>query len=121
MTDSLLEGSWADSRTEETFYTVIDGTLLPADSGTISVQDEGFLRGDGAFEVLLVYGGRPFAADRHLDRLERSCAVLRLECSRTLIETDMLKLVRASPERTYAVRIVVTRAGRRILLAEPWS
>jgi branched-chain amino acid aminotransferase len=102
-------------------YGVIDGLLQRAELATISVLDQGFLRGDGAFEVLLVYGGRPFAADLHLDRLERSCAALRLPCPRGLIERDLTSLVATSSKATYAVRIVLTRAGRRIVLAEAWS
>jgi branched-chain amino acid aminotransferase len=110
-----------ESLAEDVLYVVIDGVLLPAEAGTISVQDQGFLRGDGAFEVLLVYGGRPFAAGEHLDRLERSCAALRLVCPRSLIERDLLSLVEASGKATYAARIVLTRTGHRIALAEAWA
>ena len=114
-------GTLPGSRAEQTMYGVIDGVIQRAESATISVMDQGFLRGDGAFEVLLVYGGRPFAADQHLDRLQRSCVALRLACPRDLIERDLLSLVETSSRDTYAVRIVLTRAGRRIVLGEPWS
>ena len=36
------------------------------------------LRGDGCFEVMRVYGGHPFQAGPHLDRLERSAEMLDL-------------------------------------------
>ena len=36
------------------------------------------LRGDGAFEVARLYRGIPFAWDDHVERLQRSCAALRL-------------------------------------------
>src|SRR4051794_41948267 len=57
----------------------VDGAITPAEEARIPVTDEGLLRGDGAFEALRIYNGRPFALDDHLARLERSCAGLRLE------------------------------------------
>jgi D-alanine transaminase len=35
-------------------------------------MDRGFLYGDGAYEVMPVYGGRPFRFDAHRDRMTRS-------------------------------------------------
>nr|MBA2421123.1 aminotransferase class IV [Thermoleophilaceae bacterium] len=55
-----------------------DGHIAPAGETSIEITDDGFLRGDGAFEVVRVYEGRPFALDEHLDRMERSAANLRL-------------------------------------------
>src|SRR3954447_8501243 len=57
----------------------VDGAVGPAEEARIPVNDEGLLRGDGAFEAMRLYGGRPFALDDHLARLQRSCAGLRLE------------------------------------------
>ena len=48
----------------------VDGRILPAEEATISVLDEGLVRGDGAFEVMRLYGGRPFALEDHLRRLQ---------------------------------------------------
>ena len=57
---------------------ILDGTLTDASEARIPATDDGFLRGDGAFEVIRLYGGRPFALDDHLARLSRSAANLRL-------------------------------------------
>ena len=38
----------------------------------VSAFDHGLLTGDGVFETLKVYDGRPFAVRRHLERLETS-------------------------------------------------
>ena len=54
----------------------LDGTLLPVAEATVPVTDEGLLRGDGAFEVMRLYSGRPFAYEDHLARLNRTCAGL---------------------------------------------
>jgi D-alanine transaminase len=51
-------------------------TLLP--DAKISVMDRGFLFGDGVYEVVPVYGGRPFRLAQHLARLGRNLAELRL-------------------------------------------
>src|SRR4051794_41869552 len=56
----------------------LDGALTPAEEASIPVVDEGFIRGDGVFEVIRIYDGRPYKLAEHLDRLERSAAHLRL-------------------------------------------
>ena len=39
----------------------LDGAIGAAEETRIPVTDEGLTRGDGAFEVMRLYGGRPFA------------------------------------------------------------
>jgi len=46
----------------------VNGELLPVAEATIPVTDEGLLRGDGVFEVMRLYDGRPFALAEHLAR-----------------------------------------------------
>ena len=41
----------------------LDGNVTPAAEAVIPVTDEGFLRGDGVFEVVRVYDGRIFALE----------------------------------------------------------
>jgi branched-chain amino acid aminotransferase len=56
----------------------VDGALSEEGEARISPFDHGLLTGDGVFETLRVYGGRPFAWTRHLERLSRSAAGLGL-------------------------------------------
>jgi D-alanine transaminase len=56
----------------------LNGRFLPAREATISVLDRGFLFGDGVYEVIPVYGGRPFRLEPHLDRLDHSLSGIRL-------------------------------------------
>src|SRR4051812_17332700 len=57
----------------------IDGDLLPdPTAAAVRVSDHGFTVGDGVFEAIKVVDGRPFALDRHLERLARSAAGLGL-------------------------------------------
>ena len=100
----------------------LDGRLGPAADVTIPVTDEGFLRGDGAFEVVRVYGGRAFALGDHLDRLERSAAGLRLPPpAREAVERAAEELLAARGGHDFdgCLRIVLTRGGRQLLLTEP--
>jgi branched-chain amino acid aminotransferase len=100
----------------------VDGRMLPAEEATIPATDEGLLRGDGAFEVIRVYDGRPFAVADHLDRIERSAANLRLDdVPRAELEAEIPELLaaRGGAEFDGCLRIVLTRGGRRLLLTEP--
>jgi len=44
----------------------------------VSVMDRGFIFGDGAYEVVPVYAGRPFAFAQHMARLDRSLGEMRI-------------------------------------------
>lgn len=101
-------------------YAVVDGCLTPAEEAVIPVTDTGFLRGDGAFEVLRSYGGCPFGLEEHVQRLLRSAAGIRLsEIDTRAIENDVAALIGARGTDDFAIRIVVTRGGRRLAISEP--
>jgi len=100
----------------------VDGSLMPAHEATIPATDEGLLRGDGAFEVIRVYDGRPFAVPDHLDRLERSAANLRLvDVPRSELESEIPELLEERGGAAFdgCLRVVLTRGGHRLLLTEP--
>jgi len=100
----------------------LDGVLAPADQTAIPIADEGFLRGDGAFEVVRVYAGVPFLLGEHLDRMEISAANLRLEdFPREQLELEAAQLLeqRGGKAIDGCLRLIVTRAGRRLLITEP--
>jgi len=50
----------------------LNGTRLPLEEARISPLDRGFLYADGAYELMPVYGGRPFRFDAHRERMTRS-------------------------------------------------
>ena len=56
----------------------LNGEYLPLSEARISPLDRGFLFGDGAYEVMPVYAGRPFQLQAHCARLTRSLAELRM-------------------------------------------
>ncbi|BBL76898.1 D-amino acid aminotransferase [Methylomagnum ishizawai] len=56
----------------------LNGEYLPLDQAKVPVLDRGFLFGDGVYEVIPVYGGRPFRLEEHLRRLGQSLAGIRM-------------------------------------------
>jgi branched-chain amino acid aminotransferase len=99
----------------------VDGAVMLASRATIPATDEGLLRGDGVFEVIRVYDGRPFAFEEHLRRLERSASNLRLPLDVEAVRADAWRLLAhagVGPDHEL-LRIVITRGGRRLLLTEP--
>ena len=57
----------------------IDGEFVPEAEATVSVNDRGFLFGDGLYEVVRVYGGELYLWEPHMDRLLRGLRALRID------------------------------------------
>jgi branched-chain amino acid aminotransferase len=97
----------------------LDGAIGPADQTRIPVTDEGLTRGDGGFEVMRLYDGRPFALGDHLARLARTCAGLHLVYDDDALRGEIAALVESAGSVDALLRVVLTRGGRRILTVEP--
>ena len=80
----------------------VDGEITPTAEARIPAADDGLLRGDGVFEVIRLYAGRPFALGEHLDRLERSAAAIELPVERAALEGEIERPARASSATTRA-------------------
>lgn len=107
---------------EVQLLTSIDGVITGSTEALLPLPDDGFFRGDGAFEVVRSYGGHLFARSEHLDRLEASAGSIDLEIQRELLEDEIDALMAAIEDNGASpdclLRIVVTRAGRRVLSVE---
>ncbi len=97
----------------------VDGTVTPTAAATIGLKDDGVYRGDGAFEVIRLYEGKPFALPDHLDRLVRSATAIELEFDREALEREIEALLAAAGPIDGQLRLIVTRGGRRIAATEP--
>ena len=97
---------------------IIDGVLMDASQAQIPVTDDGLLRGDGVFEVIHLYGGRPFALDEHLARMARSAENLRLPFDLAAVRDDVATILATAGDADGSLRLLVTRGGRRIGLVE---
>jgi branched-chain amino acid aminotransferase len=96
----------------------VDGGIGPTAEAVIGLKDDGLYRGDGAFEVIRLYDGRPFALDDHIARLERSSASLRLEFDRMALRAEIAALLAEAGPIDGQLRLIVTRGGRRIAATE---
>ncbi|HEV2786518.1 MAG TPA: aminotransferase class IV, partial [Solirubrobacteraceae bacterium] len=96
----------------------IDGDVMDAAQAQIPVTDEGLLRGDGVFEVVRLYGGRPYGMEEHLERMTRSAAALRLPFDVDAVRREAEQLLEMSEPADGALRLLVTRGGRRIGIVE---
>lgn len=63
---------------ERELVLLLNDRLVPARRARISALDRGFVYGDGLFETVRTYAGRPFGLAQHLRRLARSARVFRI-------------------------------------------
>lgn len=89
----------------------LNGRLVPAGRAAISIDDHGFLYGDGAYETLRAYGGKPSFLMDHLRRLESSLSGLRLSRppSQIMLRQAVVKVIDSNRLSDAVVRITVTR------------
>src|SRR6185295_12590448 len=93
------------------FFVSVNGEIAPAAEARVSVLDNGFVFGDGVYETLRTYDGRPFHLDRHLARLRDSAAMLEIEVppSDGALARDLDALLQAAANPESYIRIMVTR------------
>ena len=101
----------------------VDGRITPADEATIPATDEGLLRGDGAFEVIRIYDGRPVRAQRP-PRPARALGGEPAPAGRTSAPSSRSRSRSCSPSAaaassTAACASCSRAAGSRLLLTEP--
>ncbi|MCU1489948.1 MAG: 4-amino-4-deoxychorismate lyase [Acidimicrobiaceae bacterium] len=87
----------------------VNGKLLSEKEASVSVFDHGLVVGDGVFETLLVFEGKPFAMRRHLERLQRSAAGLGFKAPGDAEVREAVEAVMAASDITLGrLRITVT-------------
>ena len=50
----------------------LNGAYIDREEASISPEDRDFLFADGVYEVVILYGGRIFRIEDHVERLQRS-------------------------------------------------
>ncbi len=98
----------------------LDGAFVAGESARISVFDRG-LYADGLLETVRAYGGRPFALDRHIERLTASAEFLEIPVPAVEWLPAIGKVLRRNGlERSDAwIRITLTRGPAPRGLAMP--
>ncbi len=91
----------------------VNGRISAEGDAVISVFDHGFLYGEGIYETLRTYNGRPFLYDRHMRRLRRSAEMIVLELP--FSDDDLAARIRETTAATQLgraeayIRVLVTR------------
>src|SRR5688572_12085850 len=93
------------------FFASVNGEISPAGEAKVSVLDNGFTFGDGVYETLRTYGGRPFHLDRHLSRLRASAALLSIAIPRddSALAADLDRLLERAANPESYIRMIVSR------------
>lgn len=89
----------------------LNGNYLPLQEARISPLDRGFLFADSVYEVVPVFGGKPFREAGHFDRLARSLSEIRLASPHTHEQWHAIleELVRRNGGGNLYVYLQVTR------------
>ena len=91
----------------------VNGVISGERDAVIPVLDHGFLYGEGVYETLRTYGGRPFLFDRHTRRLRRSASMMHLDVP--FADDDLLARIDATMAAASLgaaeayIRVLVTR------------
>jgi len=93
----------------------LDGAFIRLGDAKVSVLDRGFLFGDGVYEVVPVYGGKPFRLEEHLARLMRSLQAVRIDTGRTqdAWRTLLTEVLQRTTQADCMLYLQVTRGAAR--------
>ncbi|MFT6957031.1 MAG: branched-chain amino acid aminotransferase [Halieaceae bacterium] len=99
----------------------INGQYLPLANARISPLDQGFLLGDGVFDVVSAWRGKIFKLDAHLDRFFDSIQAARLDhhMSREQWKEAIIETVRRNQLVDATIRFIVTRGEPNSVVADP--
>ena len=90
----------------------LNGEYIPKEKAFVSVDDRGFLFGDGIYEVTAVYSGKMFRWDRHLARMNRGLAALRIGFDPSSLEEVHNRLIQDNDLAGAQVSYVYTEITR---------
>lgn len=68
----------------------VNGKFISIDSLAIPIEDRGHQFGDGVYDVIRVYNGRPLMLQEHLLRLEKSADAIDVQLNFTLQELEKI-------------------------------
>ena len=95
----------------------VNGRITGERDAVVSVFDHGLLYGEGIYETLRTYNGRPFLYDRHMRRLRNSARMIVLDL--TFTDADMASRIRKTLDASDLegaeayIRVLVTRGRGR--------
>lgn len=96
----------------------VDGRDMALDDATVGVLDDGFARGDGAFETVGVWDGDPFRLAEHLRRLAGSIGAAGLPAPDLDALHADVQAVLAGLQDDAVLRLYATGSGTRVVTLE---
>jgi branched-chain amino acid aminotransferase len=99
----------------------INGKIVSEASATISVFDRSYLYGEGAFETMRAYKGRPAFCDMHYHRLKNNCEKLKIELplDEYAFEHAVVKTINVNKLKDAYVRVTVSPVGMSMGISRP--
>ncbi len=96
---------------QNTKYISLNGKIIPDTEGYISISDRGFLYGDGIFDTLRSYNGKPFKLNEHIERLRNSSKKLMIdfEYTNSEISKNIELLIEKNNIQNVYIRITLSR------------
>ncbi|MBZ0108379.1 MAG: aminodeoxychorismate lyase [Candidatus Scalindua rubra] len=96
-----------------TKFIFLNGRIIPDTEGSVSTDDRGFLYGDGIYETLRSYDGKPFKLAEHLERMRHSAKQLRIlfEYTNTEISEIIKTLIDKNNIQDAYIRITLSRGA----------
>lgn len=96
---------------EDVVKVYVNGRFFAPEDAVVSPFDRGFIFGDGIYEVIPAYGGRPFRWSQHLDRLNGNLSEVGIPEPMSSNEwTGVLnELLAAGDEKDQSIYLQVTR------------
>src|SRR6267378_3929732 len=87
-----------------------NGQEMPLEDVKIPALDRGFLFGDAVYEVIRIYGGKPWLVDEHWQRFAASLEAIRIrEVDLEGLKERMLDTIRAGSFQEAIAYLQVTR------------
>lgn len=105
--------------TEPILY--VDGEYRPLSQAHVSVLDQGFLLGDGVFDVVSAWKGFVFKLDEHVERFHQSlqATAIRPRLTREQWKEAILETTRRNGLESASIRFIATRGVPQGIIADP--
>ncbi|HXE41467.1 MAG TPA: aminotransferase class IV, partial [Candidatus Baltobacteraceae bacterium] len=89
----------------------LNGKFVPEERAVVSVFDRAFLLGDGLFETMLIFNGKPFRWQQHMERLQRGAKFLKIKLPFTAgqLRKAVDKLITKNKMQDALLRVMLSR------------
>jgi len=89
----------------------LNGQFVTEGHAVVSINDRGFMYGDGLFETMRVFNGKPFRMAQHLERMVRGADFLKIKLPFTPRELQQFaaQLVQKNQMPDSVLRVTLTR------------